>query len=221
MKAAGVLPTVLLIAAAGCTSSRSPGVVAASSVPLTSAGTATTASPSPVELSERWWSWAASVPEAQNAISDATGKNCPVGQPTDVWFLAGTSGGSVKRSCTIPAGRPIFFPVVNFVCGVTAKKPVDAELARCRGDFKIVSGVATLDGQPIHLDAVDTPEFTIDLAAGNGVFNTTGKALATSSGLWASISSLGTGTHTLAFSGTAAVKGTEFNTAVTYALSAG
>jgi hypothetical protein len=39
-----------------------------------------------------------------------------VGQRGPVWLLAGTfSGGSATRSCSIPQGEWLFFPVVNYV----------------------------------------------------------------------------------------------------------
>ena len=55
------------------------------------------------EWSARWWQWALSIPAAVNPILDATGANCARDQVDDVWFLAGTFGGTVTRSCTIPA----------------------------------------------------------------------------------------------------------------------
>jgi hypothetical protein len=40
--------------------------------------------------------------------------NCAVGQSGNVWFLAGGFGSSkIKRICSIPAGKYVFFPVVN------------------------------------------------------------------------------------------------------------
>lgn len=65
------------------------------------------------EWSARWWQWLLSIPAAVNPNLDATGANCAQGQYDDVWFLAGTFGGAVKRTCTIPAGKPIFFPLIN------------------------------------------------------------------------------------------------------------
>lgn len=62
----------------------------------------------------QWWQWALSVPDAVNPLKDFTGQNCAARQIGDVWFLAGSfSTGSVERSCTIPAGKSIFFPVIN------------------------------------------------------------------------------------------------------------
>jgi len=65
------------------------------------------------EWSARWWQWLLSIPAAVNPNLDTTGANCAQGQEDDVWFLAGTFGGTVTRTCTIPAGKPIFFPLIN------------------------------------------------------------------------------------------------------------
>jgi hypothetical protein len=65
------------------------------------------------ELSARWWQWLLSIPAAVNPNLDPTGANCALEQHDDVWFLAGGFGGTIERSCTIPAGKPIFFPLVN------------------------------------------------------------------------------------------------------------
>jgi hypothetical protein len=64
-------------------------------------------------LAARWWKWAFSAPPDRSPVRDRTGEFAGWGQPWDVWFLAGTYGGHVVRRCRIPAGRPIFFPVLN------------------------------------------------------------------------------------------------------------
>jgi hypothetical protein len=66
------------------------------------------------EWAGRWWQWAVSAPPATNPLVDPSGANCAVGQSGNVWFLAGTLGaGSADRTCTIPRGKAIFFPVFN------------------------------------------------------------------------------------------------------------
>src|SRR5262245_53482229 len=73
-------------------------------------------------LSAEWWQWAISAPTPVNPLVDPTGANCGQGQgefsADNVWFLAGTSGGSVTRTCLIPPGKSLFFPVLNtfFAC---------------------------------------------------------------------------------------------------------
>lgn len=65
-----------------------------------------------------WWQWALEQPTATNPLVDPTGANCAEGQGGKVWFLAGTTeSGAVTRSCTVPAGTTLLFPVVNaFTC---------------------------------------------------------------------------------------------------------
>jgi hypothetical protein len=68
------------------------------------------------ELAEQWWQWAMSASEANSPVADRTGANCAVGQGGDTWFLAGGYGSStIRRSCTVPKGKLLFFPLVNMV----------------------------------------------------------------------------------------------------------
>jgi hypothetical protein len=63
-----------------------------------------------------WWQWAASFPDGANPVQDLTGDLCGLGQSGPVWFLAGTFGATgVQRNCTIPAGKGLFYPLVNAV----------------------------------------------------------------------------------------------------------
>lgn len=50
-----------------------------------------------------------------NPVSDLTGQNAALGQGGPVWFLAGTFGGRAERTVTVPAGKALFFPIVNQV----------------------------------------------------------------------------------------------------------
>src|SRR2546426_9180027 len=56
------------------------------------------------QWSARWW---------QYAFSVTTFANCPVEPSGQMWFLAGTTGGPATRSCTVPAGKNIMFPLFN------------------------------------------------------------------------------------------------------------
>src|SRR5215472_7436667 len=64
-------------------------------------------------LSVEWWQWVYSIPVSDNPLADATGAHCMVGQRGEVWFLVGNGGGTTTRTCTIPEGVELFFPVVN------------------------------------------------------------------------------------------------------------
>lgn len=68
------------------------------------------------EWSVRWWQWAWSFPEDESPVADRTGQACASKQAGDVWFLAGTYGTRrTIRRCTVPAGKYIFFPLINYV----------------------------------------------------------------------------------------------------------
>src|SRR6202043_2144227 len=68
------------------------------------------------QLTAEWWQWALSIPTSINPQLDTTGGNCMVGQRGSVWFLAGIfGGGSATRTCAVPEGTVLFFPVINTV----------------------------------------------------------------------------------------------------------
>lgn len=60
-----------------------------------------------------WWQWAFSIPAGVNPLLDPTGENAAVGQEGAVWFLAGNFGGTTVREVSVPAGKWLFFPILN------------------------------------------------------------------------------------------------------------
>jgi hypothetical protein len=71
---------------------------------------------SQTEWSVRWWQWAFSFERVRSPISDRTGEMCASRQSGDVWFLAGTYGTRrTERSCTVPFGKVLLFPLINYV----------------------------------------------------------------------------------------------------------
>jgi len=68
------------------------------------------------EWGAQWWRWAYSFPLAQFPPLQSGELDCAAGQSGPVWFLAGTAGqGPVTRSCTIPTGKAIFFPIITYL----------------------------------------------------------------------------------------------------------
>ena len=67
------------------------------------------------QWSAEWWKWVEAIPSSMNPIFDKTGVDCGLNQSGPVWFLAGTAGTSVTRNCTVPAGKMILFPIINFL----------------------------------------------------------------------------------------------------------
>jgi hypothetical protein len=85
-------------------------------VALTSAWTGIVAAGELETLQAEWWQWAMAIPASHSPIFDKTGNRCGIAQRGDVWFLAGSTGAKVTRTCSVPAGVRLFVPVVNTFC---------------------------------------------------------------------------------------------------------
>jgi hypothetical protein len=71
-----------------------------------------------------WWQWVLGIPAAKNPLTDAKGEHCAERQVDTVWFLAGSmEPGTVVRSCDIPAGKSLFFPLTNGSYGAFLNDP--------------------------------------------------------------------------------------------------
>lgn len=70
------------------------------------------------EWSAAWWQWVMTVPSKMNPVTQHGNQvDCSIFQNpfSPVFFLTGDSGFTDTRSCTVPFGKPIFFPVVNLL----------------------------------------------------------------------------------------------------------
>jgi hypothetical protein len=75
-----------------------------------------------------WWQWAARFSAADNPIAQDGFVDCTAGQSGAVWFLAGTGGGTVERTCSVKQGKALFFPIGNSI----AWSDDDSDLDECR-----------------------------------------------------------------------------------------
>src|SRR4051812_7253552 len=103
------LPRTALILAAAIALALPAPSVAADPVVVPRAGTTYSA------LAVAWWQYVLRQPTATNPLLDQTGANCASDQSGAVFFLAGTggSGTATRTACAIPAGKQLFFPLVN------------------------------------------------------------------------------------------------------------
>ncbi|MEO3817943.1 hypothetical protein [Plantactinospora sp. B24E8] len=149
---------------------------------------------SPEGLVARWVRWVADSSQRESPIADPTGEFAGVGQPEDVWFLAGTFGGAVTRRCQVPAGRPIFFPAFN-----VWQSRVDP------GDVPVMeqaTGHAHLDDEEVPLRPVGTPEtFLVRGRLGNPVTGLPPTMRVSCWGLWGQLAPLAPGRYRLVFGG--------------------
>ncbi|MGF6885042.1 hypothetical protein ABIA39_003383 [Nocardia sp. GAS34] len=151
-----------------------------------------------VDLAVRWWQWAMSIPNAKNPVCDETGILAAEGQPDDVWFLAGTFGGEVSRCCSVPSGRPIFFPAFNMFQKVRKSFPFVGGRVPVA---PTASGHAELNGVSLPVQEVTNRiPFSVNAAAG-GPFGVTGLFKATAWGLWCRLDDLQPGDYILTFGG--------------------
>lgn len=172
------------------------------------------------ELSARWWQWLLSIRAAVNPNLDETGVNCEQGQNDDVWFLAGAFGGTFKRSCTVPAGKPIFFPVVTSIgfkpWGYETLMDLRGQVGAFIDGFSRPGGAVncTVDGascfgeQAPSAFRVRSPAFTV-MAPARGVLPPGQLSVPgntdpiVSDGYWVLLEPLAAGNHTIQFDATA------------------
>jgi len=179
------------------------------------------------EWSARWWQWLFSVPAATNPVNDSTGAQCAQGQTGKVWFLAGTFVGAVTRTCSVPQGKALFFPIENATfgaavgdCEPTAPgvRCVEVVLrAAAAASMDSVTLEGSIDGVPL-LDLSDyrvqSPVFSVTVPEGNLVGIPSGTYTPmVSDGYWLMLAPLSRGAHDIHFK--VVVTGGVFNGSVT------
>lgn len=153
----------------------------------------------------KWWIWALSIPEEDNPITDQTGENCGINQRGPVWFLAGTTGGSVTRECDVPAGKAILLSPLNIECSY-AEFPTmktEKELRDC-AQWPGASVEVTIDGvklTEIEKYNVQSPIFDVVLPENNIFGAPAGPTKAVSGGWWVLLQPLPPGNHQISFGG--------------------
>ncbi len=136
------------------------GVMMPMQMALADTGSAPPASLS--ELTAEWWQWALSIPTGQNPQLDPTGQYCMVGQRGSVWFLGGVfSGGPAERTCSVPEGVTLFFPVINDVSinapNVCGQGPENAAVKDLRQMSKAFIDAVPLSSVKVQVDGNKTP----------------------------------------------------------------
>jgi len=130
------------------------------------------------EWAARWWQWAYKQPVDTNPLFDETGAKVANGQSGNVWFLAGVINvsGTAERTATIPTGKALFFPIVNFEADNLApptNPPLDVAGLRALAK-SVIDGAtdlaAEVDGRAVvNLPAYreQSPVFSITLPDNN------------------------------------------------------
>ncbi len=182
------------------------GLVAGCGMPFGS-GTNGIAAPSADAIQGRWWTWAASEGESTNPVMDTTGEFCDRNQPEDMWFLAGTFGGTTQRTCKVPAERPVVFPLVNLIGSESS----------CMEFMADAEGKATLDGKSVTSERLEEDDVVVTGVADNPLTGEEETGLTYACGLWVRLQSLRPGRHTLTIRGSSG----DFRVGVDYTLIVG
>ena len=191
------------------------------------------------EWTARWWQWMYQLP-----VHDATGDlshplfvdgptDCFLGQTGHVWFLGGKLGlltdplnATANRSCSIPSGTALFFPLLNAefdyeASGLTpGVDPMPVDPLRQAVDSYMDATTelhATIDGTPVpnlFTYRAQSPVFAYSLPAIDNVYQALGADVpgrdwptttvypAVSDGYWLFVHPLPPGKHTITFGGT-------------------
>ncbi|MFE1798610.1 signal protein [Streptomyces sp. NPDC059517] len=145
-----------------------------------------------------------SEPEGTNPVADEDGSDCERNQPEDVWFLAGTFGTRAERTCSIPGGVPVAFPLVNLL----------GDPAVCTSFMSTAKGSAALDGEKVEAQSSRGESISVQGVAFNPVTGTDERYTTTGCGLWVQLPPLKPGKHTLTIRGQAQ----DFSVGVDYSL---
>lgn len=175
-------------------------------------------------LTASWWNWVVSTSPSPLDGSYTGGERCDGSFVSGAFFLAGTiESDPVERTCTVPAGKPILFPVVNALCSegfdppddrpfwVCAKSLLDSAL---QGDSEYF---ARVDGEAVEISRLAL-HFAWRIPSDENLFGIpAGRYDAAGNGLWVYLpNGLRPGRHTIHFGGS--FFGGDFVQDITYTL---
>jgi hypothetical protein len=160
------------------------------------------------EWVELWWRWYYSKPQNISPIVDTTGEHCREGQIHDgIWFLSGTLGGKEERTCEVPSGRAILFPILNDLISFATHPQLKSEAELCayaKADLDKTKFLYTkVDGielKNLETCRVQSALFNISLPSDYHNEDPV-STLAASDGYWVFLKPLTVGEHTIEFVG--------------------
>jgi hypothetical protein len=185
------------------------------------------------QLTGDWYNWAIQFPLATNPIVENGLVDCSRGQAGKIWFLAGNFAGAAgepnpsSRTCTLPSGKALFFPLANSIFWVPEDAAtVDEVRNLANAPMNVVSQLRlTIDGvavsDPFAYRAQSPPGgFALRfgrLLADFGYPPLPDPRQAVTDGYWILLAPLPYGSHEIQFSSTSPT----FKLQVTYHLTVG
>ena len=160
------------------------------------------------EWTAKWWQWAYSIPVSINPAYDNTGIHCSINQTSPTWFFPGTYAHDVTRSCTIPEGTSILFPILNSECSYAEFPSLknESQLRDCaKGEQdKVYSLKASIDGnklENLNQYRMQSPLFNFTLPSENILHLNPQITQGVSDGNWVFVKPLSIGKHKISFKG--------------------
>ena len=167
------------------------------------------------DWSAAWWQYVLLFRNDVSPYSDTIGQYCNEGQGGPVFFLVGGPVNPTIRSCTIPAGKALFAPIINVECssvegdgfqgrndqearacaalwndGTDIKRlkfTIDGKMVRELGDFRAQSPFYYFNMMPPTNNFLGTHGVT--------------EGYSVSDGYWVMVKPLSPGTHVIHFEG--------------------
>jgi hypothetical protein len=155
------------------------------------------------EWTIRWWRWLLSLPKEKNPALDLSGVYSAHGQKDPhAWFLAGTFGGVSERKCTIPKGKAILIPIINYECSFADEPSMTADTqleSKCKSEIddikELFFGIDELLLRDVSSYRIRSPLFSIDLQEDNVLGVNPGRTKMISDGFWIFLKPLSIGKH--------------------------
>ena len=190
------------------------GATPAAATDRQSNGNDHSSSPSFSVLAAKWWQWGLAQP-VPSPLTDPTGERCAEGQAGKIWFLAGGFNGlpdaTIERSCTVPSGKDLFFPLLNSFSGYQVnEEPVKLATVAAQRDVVESSGIqraenlsVLVDGCPGKYKFEKSVPFQVTLPSDN-LFGLKSNLLlkpVVDAGFYTYVPALRSGKHTVVFTG--------------------
>jgi hypothetical protein len=161
----------------------------------------------------QWWRWALSISSSRNPVLDEIGKNAAIGQPKDVWFLAGifAEANEIRkfpsRECSIPTGTHILIPILNCAADTIHYPELESDEDILNHLSKQVQKVLRkecyINNEPIEAERVASDPRIFDLYVHPDFdkFAKGGNARASADGYWVFLKPLPKGQYIVEFVG--------------------
>ena len=155
-----------------------------------------------------WWQWAFSMPVDQSPVRDPDGRLCGINQRGPVWYLAGGFGSArIHRTCTIPADRLLFFPIITTMVTTMPGQEQTCDEAQAQASENNERYVHLV----VEIDGIRVPELQRTRISTIACFNLAGRTApeleprtffpSAADGYWVMLAPLPAGDHRLEFRG--------------------